>query len=81
MMQFQSGSPKGWFSFDSNPTSNGAGSGGNAVASMLAGYPSSTSRSKTLYWPDLGAEYGFFFQDDWRVSQKLTLNLGCATTS
>ncbi len=77
MMQFQSGSAKGSFSFDSNPTSNGAGSGGNSVASLLTGYPSSTSRSKTLYWPDFhGAEFGFFMQDDWRVSQKLTLNLG-----
>ena len=77
MMQFQSGSPKGSFSFDSNPTSNGAGSGGNSVASLLVGYPSSTSRSKTLYWPDFhGAEFGFYVQDDWRVSKKLTLNLG-----
>src|ERR1700730_7080605 len=77
MMQFQSGSAKGSFSFDSNPTSNGAGSGGNPVASLLVGYPSSTSRSKTLYWPDFhGAEFGFFVQDDWRVSRKLTLNLG-----
>jgi len=32
MMQFQSGSAKGSFSFDSNPTSNGAGSGGNVMA-------------------------------------------------
>ena len=77
MMQFQSGSAKGSFSFDSNPTSNGAGSGGNAVASLLVGYPSSTSRSKTLYWPDLrSTEFGFYIQDDWRVSRKLTLNLG-----
>jgi hypothetical protein len=77
MMQFQSNSAKGSFSFDSSPTSNGAGSGGNAVASLLTGYPTSTSRSKTLYWPDFhGAEYGFFAQDDWRVSRKLTLNLG-----
>src|ERR1700736_5924574 len=77
MMQFQSGSAKGSFSFDSNPTSNGAGSGGNAVASLLVGYPSSTSRSKTLYWPDLrSTEFGFYVQDDWRVSRKLTLNLG-----
>jgi hypothetical protein len=77
MMQFQSGSPKGSFSFDANPTSNGAGSGGNSVASLLVGYPSSTSRSKTLYWPDFhGAEFGFYVQDDWRVSKRLTLNLG-----
>jgi hypothetical protein len=77
MMQFQSGAAKGSFSFDTSPTSNGAGSGGNAVASLLTGYPTSTSRSKTLYWPDFhGAEYGFFVQDDWRVSRNLTLNLG-----
>jgi outer membrane receptor protein involved in Fe transport len=77
MMQFQSGSPKGSFSFDSNPTSNGAGSGGNSVASLLVGYPSSTSRSKTLYWPDFhGAEFGFYIPDDWRMSKRLTLNLG-----
>jgi len=77
MMQFQSGSPKGSFSFNSNPTSNGAGSAGDAVASLLTGYPSSTSRSKTLYWPDLrSTEFGFFIQDDWRVSRNLTLNLG-----
>jgi hypothetical protein len=77
MMQFQSGSPKGSFSFNSNPTSNGTGSGGDAVASLLTGYPASTSRSKTLYWPDLrSTEFGFFIQDDWRVSRNLTLNLG-----
>jgi hypothetical protein len=77
MMQFQSGSAKGGFNFDSTSTSNGAGSGGNAVASLLTGYPTSTSRSKTLYWPDLrSTEFGFFVQDDWRVSRSLTLNLG-----
>ena len=77
MMQFQSGSPKGSFSFNSNATSNGTGSGGDAVASLLTGYPASTSRSKTLYWPDLrSTEFGFFIQDDWRVSRNLTLNLG-----
>ena len=33
--------------------SNGAGSGGNSVAaSSPTGYPSSTSRSETLHWPD-----------------------------
>jgi hypothetical protein len=77
MMQFQSGSAKGQFSFDSRPTSSLTGSGGNAVASLLVGYPTSTTRSKTLYWPDLrSAEYGFYIQDDWRVNRKLTLNLG-----
>jgi hypothetical protein len=77
LMQFQSNSAKGQFNFDSSPTSNGAGVGGNAVASLLVGYPTSTSRSKTLYWPDLrSAEYGLYVQDDWRVTRNLTLNLG-----
>jgi outer membrane receptor protein involved in Fe transport len=77
MMQFQSNSAKGQFSFDSTATANGAGSGGNPAASLLLGYPSSTTRSKTLYWPDFHtAEYGAYIQDDWRISRTLTLNLG-----
>lgn len=77
MMQFQSNSAKGIFAFDSTSTANGAGSGGNSVASLLMGYPTSTTRSKTLYWPDFhSTEYGFFVQDDWRVSRNLTLNVG-----
>ena len=76
MMQFQSGSPKGSFSFDSNPTTNGPAPG--AMRGLAFDRISeSTSRSKTLYWPDFqGTEFGFYIQDDWRVSRKLTLNLG-----
>jgi hypothetical protein len=77
LMQFQSNQAKGQFSFTSAATSDGNGNGGNSVASLLLGYPASTVRSKTLYWPDFhAAEYGFYIQDDWRVNSKLTLNLG-----
>ena len=77
LMQFQSNQAKGQFTFNSQASSDGNGNGGNAIASLLLGYPASTVRSKTLYRPDFhAAEYGFYFQDDWRVNGKLTLNLG-----
>jgi outer membrane receptor protein involved in Fe transport len=77
LTQFQSNQAKGQFTFNSLATSDGNGNGGNSVASLLLGYPASTVRSKTLYWPDFhAAEYGFYIQDDWRVNSKLTLNLG-----
>ena len=77
LMQFQSNQAKGQFTFNSQASSDGNGNGGNAIASLLLGYPASTVRSKTLYRPDFhAAEYGFYAQDDWRVSRKLTLNLG-----
>jgi hypothetical protein len=77
LMQFQSNQAKGQFTFNSQASSDGNGNGGHTIASMLLGYPASTVRSKTLYRPDFhAAEYGFYAQDDWRVSNALTLNLG-----
>lgn len=37
---FQSASPVGNFTFNTQLTDNGAGSGGNTIASFLLGYPS-----------------------------------------
>jgi hypothetical protein len=77
LMQFQSNQAKGQFTFNSQSTSDGNGNGGHAIASLLVGYPTSTVRSKTLYKPDFhAAEYGFYVQDDWRLTNQLTLNLG-----
>jgi hypothetical protein len=53
-----------------------AGSG-NSFATMLLGYPSYIRRGFTI--PRLYARQPYFdafFQDDWRVSDKLTLNIG-----
>ena len=71
------GSPSGNFTFNSLLTNNGAGSGGNAIASLLLGYPSSVSRNFELVLPNYRtAEPSVFVQDDWRVRSWLTLNLG-----
>jgi hypothetical protein len=77
---FQSASPKAAFSFDANLTNDpsGATSGsGNTIASMLLGYPASTTRNKYLIWPGLRLwEMAGYLQDDWRATSWLTLNLG-----
>lgn len=50
---------------------------GNGVADMLLGIPNSAGRtlgdSKGYYFEN---QTMFFFQDDWRVTSRLTLNLG-----
>jgi hypothetical protein len=49
---------------------------GDGLASFLLGYPSGVSSTYNNY-PAQGQRYfGFFVQDDWRVTKKLTLNLG-----
>jgi carboxypeptidase family protein len=74
---FQSQSPVGNFTFDTRLTDNGAGVGGNAVASMLLGYPSTVARNHTLFYPYYHTnEPNAFVQDDWRATSWLTLNLG-----
>lgn len=70
----------GRFNFDNTLTNNPASPAGtgNAIASMLLGYPASTTRY--FFLPPnahvIGNEFNFFARDDWRISRKLTLNLG-----
>ncbi len=57
-------------------SANDAGSG-NAFATMLLGYPSYIRRGFSI--PRLFARQHYwegFFQDDWRLTDKLTINLG-----
>ena len=74
---FQSASPVGNFTFNTQLTDNGAGSGGNTIASFLLGYPSQVVRSHSLIYPHYHTnEPNAFVQDDWRATDWLTVNLG-----
>jgi hypothetical protein len=64
-------------SIQTNSTGTGAGTGGNSFASLLTGYYNQTTRNMALVAPQYRDwEMGEFFQDDWRVTRRLTLNLG-----
>ncbi|NOT62567.1 MAG: TonB-dependent receptor [Acidobacteria bacterium] len=58
-----------------NPLAADAASG-NAFASLLLGYPASAAVPVNATFAFQHLYYGTYFQDDWRVSRKLTLNLG-----
>src|SRR5215510_9875178 len=58
-----------------NPLTGDAASG-NAFASFLLGYPAGGSVPINPSFPYQHLYYGAFLQDDWRVSRRLTLNLG-----
>jgi hypothetical protein len=55
---------------------NNPGNTGNAIADMLLGYPSSGSLTLNSAYDESIKYYGGFVQDDWRVSDKLTVNYG-----
>ena len=85
---FQPPNPTGLFSFTDfvtspTPNSDTDASGnatGNPFASLLFGYADNVNASTYLnLYPSVAnrsAETGFYFQDDWKVNAKLTLNLG-----
>jgi hypothetical protein len=49
---------------------------GNEIASALLGYPTTGSLTLPITPAYRAKYYSFFFQDDWKVTRKLTLNLG-----
>ncbi|MDP1570869.1 MAG: TonB-dependent receptor [Vicinamibacterales bacterium] len=76
----------GVFNFDrrftsSNPLANGTATSGNALASLLLGYPSGDPGNQSRILQSSPANYflryfGGYIQDDFRVSSKLTMNFG-----
>ncbi len=53
-----------------------AADGGNAFASFLLGYMASSSVTRSPIFDWRSAYTGVFLQDDWRLTSRLTLNLG-----
>ena len=70
--------PRGIFYFNGNYTSNqGAAGTGNAYASFLLGEPYQVYRDFVNTVPAVRMVFaGFFVQDDFRITPKLTLNAG-----
>ncbi|MCI0720628.1 MAG: TonB-dependent receptor [Acidobacteria bacterium] len=66
---------RGLLVFNALMTSN-LGAGGNSLASALLGYPLVGQRDLMTPWGQRDREYGIYFQDDFKVSPRLTLNLG-----
>jgi hypothetical protein len=74
----------GTFNFDSTwtrgPLDNSAvspGSIGQSVAALLLGLPSASSNvARSADYAEQSNSWGMFVQDDWKVTPKLTLNLG-----
>lgn len=65
----------GNFSFSPQRTGLG-GSGGNAFASFLLGEAYAANIQVSDKIPSRAAYWAVFFQDDWRITDRLTLNLG-----
>ena len=78
---FRSNQQSGQFVFDNTYTRVGSASsndveGIQGFAAFLLGYPSTTSIVRAADYSEYSKTWGFFFQDDWRLNRKLTLNLG-----
>lgn len=73
---YDSGNFAGGFTFNGNATGNNTASG-DAYADFLLGYPSSVARSyPAANFGGQGLYKQFFVQDDYRVSDRVTINMG-----
>jgi Carboxypeptidase regulatory-like domain/TonB dependent receptor len=79
----QYGSPDGQYSFGSSYTQQNASAGtsttqGNGFATFLLGLPNNNGNDLQYSYSAASASTytGFYFQDDFKVSSRLTLNLG-----
>jgi len=79
------GNGAGFFEFDKDITSSNGGNSsttdGNAFASFLLGFPSALSSRQSSFTLSTPMNiftyyYGGYWQDDWRVSSRFTVNYG-----
>jgi hypothetical protein len=76
-VDIQNSQMSGVLAFGVQPTAlPTVGNTGNAIASMLLGRPDSGSILKTDVLDRRSKYIAFFAQDDWKVTARLTLNLG-----
>jgi len=75
---FQVPSPRGLVQFDRDLSNSPqfTGETGDGFASFLLGYPSFARLSTNNFISSQRESLAWFFQDDWRLSSKLTVNLG-----
>jgi hypothetical protein len=78
---FQPNYPTGYFSFDplvtaATPYDTDNGVQGNSFANILIGYGDSGGINVSRAVADLSRETAFYVEDDWKMTDKLTLNLG-----
>ncbi len=78
---FKSNQQSGQFIFDNTYTRIGSASatdveGLGGFAAFLLGYPTTMQIVRAADYSEYSKTWGFFGQDDFRVTQKLTLNLG-----
>src|SRR5260370_31717709 len=75
----QPGYPQGNFNFARSSTSQDPNKGdsfqGNGIASMLIGWTSAGQYHIDPWSSSASRYYGFYLQDDWKVTRALTLNL------
>ncbi|MFN8942275.1 MAG: carboxypeptidase regulatory-like domain-containing protein [Acidobacteriota bacterium] len=79
LTQYQTNRGNGRFNFGRTFTDNpnNAAATGDAMAALLLGTASVIEQDFTLFAPGIRIwESNFFFQDDWKVNDRLTLNFG-----
>jgi hypothetical protein len=79
IIDFQMNQGNGLFSFDStfNNNPNSPGNSGDGIANFLLGSYGSLSQDLQLVWAGYRViEMGTYVTDDWKVSRRLTLNIG-----
>jgi hypothetical protein len=76
--EYQTNRGNGRFNFSTGFTAQpGVSPSGDSIASMLLGYPTLYEQDYLLVWPGIrGVESGMYIADDWRLSKKVTLNVG-----